>query len=72
MTCIAVENVSSYLSTQAQGILELYVDLWGKSLVCFPDYLYKVVAFWKEDLLTDTQFYTVINYLIEKGYIYIA
>ena len=71
MTCLAIENVSSYMSETAQGILELASKMWGKSLVCFPDYLYTVIAFWRNEEITDTQLYTVINYLIEKGYIYI-
>ena len=72
MTCLAIENVSNYLNSQAQGILELATQMWGKSQVCFPDYLFKVVDFWKAEHITDVEFYTIVHYLIEKGYIYIA
>ena len=72
MTCVAIENISSYMSETAQGILELAAKMWGKSLLCFPDYLYTVIAMWQKELITDTELYTAINYLIEKGYIYIA
>ncbi len=71
MVCIAVENVSSYMNDLTQGILELASKMWGKSEVCFPEYLYKVIEFWKQGDLNDTQLYSVINYLISKGIIYI-
>ena len=71
MTCVAIENVSNYMSEYAQGILELASKMWGKSELCFPEYLYKVIEFWKTEYITNTELYTIINYLIEKGIIYI-
>ena len=72
MICLAIENASSYMSETAQGILELYAKMWGKSLLCFPDYIHQIINYWKSDQISYSELYTAINYLIEKGYIYIA
>ena len=70
--CISISNLSDYLPHTFDGILTQYYAQFVNKVLCFPDYVLKVAYWYKSGKLSDTEFYYVVNYLIENGHIYIA
>jgi len=72
MTCLSVSNLSDYLPHTFDGILTQFYSQFINKLVCFPDYLIQVAAWWKSGAISDKEAINLVTYLIEKGIIYIT
>ena len=64
---IICESFTHWLPDSLQNV----AFVLGYKKICFPEFLINVVQYWKDELISTDQLFSTINYLYEKGIIYI-
>lgn len=72
MVCIEIEQIVQGAPQPIAGILELYSQVYNKTVGCYPQYLERVVEWWKTDAINTETLTNSILYLVDKGLIYIT